>query len=86
MKNMIGLKFVRKRVEVHTHLLGQSGLLSLGDMSTSWSEILFQSYTKFYALGVDDFNDTQSQSEDLFRSLTNCLGCIVVKETKIYLT
>ena len=34
MKNMIGLKFVRKRVEVaHTDLLGESGLLGLGDMS-----------------------------------------------------
>ena len=34
MKNMMRLKFVRKRVEVaYTDLLGESSLLGLGDMS-----------------------------------------------------
>ena len=35
MRNMMRLKFVRKRVRMvaHTDLLGESGLLGLGDMS-----------------------------------------------------
>ena len=89
MRNMMRLKFVRKRVRMvaYTDLLGESGTLILIALNMSdfmVIKIIAEFYKILHVTGRWWFQMIHSHHQKTrFRSLTDRLCCIVVKETKI---